>query len=383
MAEEMITNEIHRPFFSVVVACYNPRKYLAKLLLSIVNQHIPEDIEVILSDDHSPEPYDDVVDQFKNFVHIKRIMTDYNFAPGNTRQKGTEIATGEWLCFADQDDEFYPDTLAQVMKRIKESGEQIYAVADFNECRMDGTIYREFRATLGWCHAKFYNLDNMWKNFGMAFKKDLRSHEDIYICSLSNCIMNFLNNREPLYIPVVVYCWYQNPESLTHSKYVSDAGTHSFLEFLFADYIDSTASVYYDQFLKNNITLEYARTSMIEVLAYCYFYMMGFIFHDPEGFIRDNFTYSKNLLVAIKRTFNLNNQGIWDILAANDAKSFTEIRKASEIGSGPYIPHMTIMQWMNMLDKDIEAPIEQESIPAEEQPQIERIDPSETEIITE
>jgi len=343
----------HRPFFSIVVACYNPRKYLSKLLLSIVNQHLPEEIEVILSDDHSTEPYDDVVEKFKKYIHIKRTITDYNFAPGNTRQKGTEIATGKWLTFADQDDEFYPDTLVKVMEHIQNNDEPYYAVADFNECKMDGTVFREFRATLGWCHAKFYNLDNMWNKFGMAFKKDFKSHEDIYICSLSNCIMNFLNNREPLHIPVVVYCWYQNPESLTHGKYQSDAGTHTFLEFLFSDYIESTAMVYLDQYAKNNIDKGYACNSAIEVICYCYFYMMGFMFHDPLGYIRENFNHAKKLLIQTKKTFEITNQDIWNVLAADDAKAYMEIYKAALVGSGPYIPSMTLMEWLNYLHEDI------------------------------
>ncbi len=343
----------HRPFFSIVVACYNPRRYLAKLLLSIVNQHLPEDIEVILSDDHSTESYDDIVEKFTKYIHIKRTITDYNFAPGNTRQKGTEIATGQWLTFADQDDEFYPDTLVRVMEFIQNKGEQYYAVADFNECNMEGKIVREFRATLGWCHAKFYNLDNMWKKFGMAFKKDFKSHEDIYICSLSNCIMNFLGNREPLYVPIVTYCWYQNPDSLTHSKYQSEAGTHTFLEYLFSDYIDSTASVYLDQYNKNNITKVYAYTSVVEVLCYCYFYMMGFMFHDPLGYIRENFDHARKLLITAKKLFGITNQDIWNLLASDDAKAYMEIYKAATVGSGPYIPSMTLMEWLNYLHEDI------------------------------
>ena len=33
----------HRPFFSIVVACYNSSKYLDTLLTSIVNQNLRDD----------------------------------------------------------------------------------------------------------------------------------------------------------------------------------------------------------------------------------------------------------------------------------------------------------------------------------------------------
>ena len=65
----------HRPFFSVIVACYNPKKYITKLLLSIVSQHLPNDIELILVDDHSTEDYGMIVDGFKDLINIVEIET--------------------------------------------------------------------------------------------------------------------------------------------------------------------------------------------------------------------------------------------------------------------------------------------------------------------
>ena len=347
----------HRPFFSIVIACYNPSKYLPTALLSVVQQHLPEDIEVILSDDHSTENYDDIVEMFSKYIHIKRTITDYNFAPGNTREKGTEIATGQWLMFLDQDDQLYPDTLVQVMATIQNEGEQIYAVSDFNEVYPDGSICREFRANLSWCHGKFYNLDNMWKFFDMHFKKDFPSHEDIYICSMSNCIMRLLNDRQPLYVPVVTYRWNVNNESLTHSKFVAEAGSHNYLESLFRDYLESTAYVYYRQYALGNIDKEYAFSSMVEVLCYCYFYMQGFKFHDPEGYIKKNVDYCVELLKGIKLSFGITNKDIYNLLAANDAEAYMFIRKSAEVGSGPCIYSETLMQWLDSLWSD-DLPIE-------------------------
>jgi len=47
------------PFFSIIIPCFNSAPYIAHLLQSIVDQHLPKhDLEVILSDDCSTEPYD-------------------------------------------------------------------------------------------------------------------------------------------------------------------------------------------------------------------------------------------------------------------------------------------------------------------------------------
>ena len=123
----------NRPFFSIIIPCYNSRETIGNLLTSIKEQNMNDEIEIILSDDNSTDPYEDIVDKFKDSLNIKQIKTDYNFAPGNTREKGVSIATGEWLVFADHDDEFIPDTLPIIKKVIINSGEKYYAIANFYE----------------------------------------------------------------------------------------------------------------------------------------------------------------------------------------------------------------------------------------------------------
>lgn len=348
----------HRPFFSIIVACYNPKKFITKLLVSIVNQHLPNDIELILVDDHSTEDYGMIVDGFRDMINIVEIETTNDLhTPGNTRQHGVNVATGEWICFLDQDDEYYPDSLIVVKDTIEKTGEQYYCISDFNEVEMDGSIKREYRTCLGWCHGKFYNLDNFWNKFGISFKEDLKSHEDIYICSTCNSIITFLQPYAPTYAEVVTYKWRANPESLTHKKYVEEAGTHSFLESLFGDYIESTAYVYLDHYNRKNINRDYALSSMVNVLCYCYFYMMGFMFHDPKGYIRKNIDLAFNLYDKIREVFGVDKYVIFSILAANDAKEFMSVRRSAEIGSGPCIPCMSLMQWMDFIeDNDSETP---------------------------
>ena len=342
----------HRPFFSVIVACYNPKKYITKLLVSIVNQHLPNDIELILVDDHSTEDYGMIVDGFKDLINIVEIETTNDLhTPGNTRQHGVNVATGEWICFLDQDDEFYPDTLIVVKDTIERTGEKYYCISDFNEVNMDDTIKRQFRTVLGWCHGKFYNLDNFWNQFGISFKLDLKTHEDIYICSNCNAIISFLQPYNPTYAEVVTYKWRANPESLTHAKYVEEAGEHTFLEALFGDYIESTAMVYLDHYERRNITREYALGSMTNVLCYCYHYMMGFMFRDPKGYVKKNIQLSWDLYHLIQITFGVDKIDIFGILAANDAAEFNSIRQSAETGVGPHIPCMTFMQWLDFLDK--------------------------------
>ena len=349
----------HRPFFSIVVACYNSSKYLDTLLTSIVNQDLRDDIELILADDHSTEPYDDIVDKYKDKICIKRVITDYNFAPGNTREKGCSVATGEWLCIADHDDKFLKGSLPKIKNLIIEKKEKYLCISDFVEAlpeydpKNPGGILRRFHNNLNWNHGKFYNLDNLWRAFDIHYKKDFKSHEDIYISSCINCCMKSLG-LQPLFTDIPTYVWFAHKESISRSKYVIEAKGRSFLETLFEDYITSTAGVYFDFYIRGVIKKEYAMNACMDIIAYCYFYLSSFIFRDPDGWIKVNYEYCRELVRKTKFLFNLTNSDIWQYYAANNAAQYKAVEKSAAIAAGPYIPFFTIGDFLIDLSPDDE-----------------------------
>lgn len=64
------------PFFSIIIPCYNSKKTIGNLLNSIVNQDMNDEIEVIISDDHSTESYQDIVNEYSKILSIKQVQTD-------------------------------------------------------------------------------------------------------------------------------------------------------------------------------------------------------------------------------------------------------------------------------------------------------------------
>lgn len=80
--------------FSIVVPIYNPGDCLKRLLTSIDTNYCIDDIEVILSDDLSTEPFDDLIEDFNNLT-IKIIKNDKHYGfPRAGRQHGLEEAKG-------------------------------------------------------------------------------------------------------------------------------------------------------------------------------------------------------------------------------------------------------------------------------------------------
>lgn len=336
-----------RPFFSIIIPCYNSEKTIGRLLDSIVNQHISDDLEVIIVDDNSPEleKYVPIINQYTNDLNIKFITTDYNCCPGNTRQKGLSIASGEWITFADHDDLYIDDSLVNIKEEIENHHERYMVVSNFIEYNLEKEqILRKMEKTDNWMHGKFYNLDNFIIPFNLSFKKDLITHEDIYFSSKVKCIMHSLN-IEPLYSDYYTYIWVYEPESISRKFYDNSKG---FLENFFQDYINSTAEVYIDEYEHDRIDKEYAIVSSLATFLYVYFYIEGFKYYKPTTYDKTNITRAKDLLIKIMNKFSLNVDDVYAILT-NNAYMYNLIRSNAIIGVGNFIESESISYFIDFL----------------------------------
>ena len=70
-----------------------------------------------------------------------------------------------------------------------------------------------------WCHGKFYNVDNFWKKYNFHFKKNLKSHEDIYISACTIYYLHLLTNDKYLALNFNTMLWRAWPESLSRRTY--------------------------------------------------------------------------------------------------------------------------------------------------------------------
>lgn len=345
----------HRPFFSIVVACYNSRRTIGRLLESIAEQNLKDEIEVILSDDCSTESYDDIVDQYSNRICIKRVQTDYNCCPGNTRERGIEYVTGEWLMIADHDDKLVPNSLKTIMEVQKEYNEKFLMVSCFHELfdapgNFENRWIRDVTTNTGWNHGKFFNMDNLWKKFNIHFIKDMKTHEDIFITTTINCIMHHID-RQPLLVKTFTYIWHKRPGSISNIVYSYNNEPHPFLEVHFLDYVRSTSGCYKENYLLNNISKAFMGLNLVETLLYQYFYMQGFIFHSGDKVIKENFDICKRELLELKKLTGLTNIEIYALVSENDAERYMNVYESAKIGSGPFIPEYTFKQWLEMLSQ--------------------------------
>ena len=337
------------PFFSIIIPCYNSKPTISRLLNSIVHQSMSNEIEVILSDDHSTESYDEEVEPFLSKLNIKRISTDYNCCPGNTREKGVSIATGTWLIFADHDDQFMPNTFRDIKKQLIKNKEEYIGYCNiYRSKNTTGKFHEsliEFRMTNfhGLLHGKIFNRVNFWEKYNIHFKKDMFTHEDTYIISIVRCIMEYLK-REPLYIDIYNYVWFNNSKSLSNTD-----GMRNFLEEHFHYYSEGTFDIYKAYYEKGLIDDNFTVFALLKVILCEYFYEQLFIFYKPEEYNKKNIKICQNNLRDLKKIFNLTNLEIWAYCARDDAKLYRSVARES---ASNYIPNHSLMQWLEILDPD-------------------------------
>ena len=99
------------PLISVIVPCYNAKKYLKQAVESILNQTFKE-FEIILVDDCSTDgTYEYMKSLWDDSAIISVVRNKKNMGPALTRNYGIRISRGKYLAFMDSDDCYLPDFL--------------------------------------------------------------------------------------------------------------------------------------------------------------------------------------------------------------------------------------------------------------------------------
>lgn len=89
---------------SIVVPVYNCEKYIRKSVKAILDGTY-RNIEVILINDGSTDDSLTICNQLKELDGRVRVFSQFNQGPSAARNRGVELAVGDYVIFADADDE--------------------------------------------------------------------------------------------------------------------------------------------------------------------------------------------------------------------------------------------------------------------------------------
>ncbi len=99
-----------KPLYSVIIPTYNRAQKLKRAIESVETQTF-KDFELIVCDDGSTDETRDIVASFKNKLNLTYLYEENWGGPARPRNNGLKVAQGEWICFLDADDWWYPRKL--------------------------------------------------------------------------------------------------------------------------------------------------------------------------------------------------------------------------------------------------------------------------------
>jgi GT2 family glycosyltransferase len=109
------------PLVSVIIPAYKARNYLKCSLASVIAQSY-SNIEVLVIDDCSPEPINDILAEYAenpSAPTLRLLRHEKNQGLGASRNSGIKEARGECIAFLDHDDVWKPDHVGNLMRQLQ------------------------------------------------------------------------------------------------------------------------------------------------------------------------------------------------------------------------------------------------------------------------
>lgn len=226
---------------SIIIPYYNADRYIARMLDSLLVQDLPKDnYEIIVVDDGSKEEpivLKEYVHRFPNIIYVRQ----ENSGPGTSRNRGMDIAKGEYLFFCDSDDFIAENILGNLydiahnrsldmlffnVPRIPVNEAIINPKRNIDNVVVYPTGLDYFARpiekfiSMGPCQY-IINLAFIRK-YNLSFPPDMIMNEDA--CFLIDAI---LVSQKTAKVDVDVYFYIQNPNSLRFSGKVLKAEKHT------------------------------------------------------------------------------------------------------------------------------------------------------------
>lgn len=99
---------------SVIVPVYNAKRFITATVNALLAQTL-KDVEILLMDDCSPDESAEIIKSvYANEERVRYYKMDVNGGPAKARNRGIELAEGEYISFLDSDDGIVPDALEKL-----------------------------------------------------------------------------------------------------------------------------------------------------------------------------------------------------------------------------------------------------------------------------
>ncbi len=125
--------------FSIIMPVYNSEKTVIRSIISIQKQSY-ENWELIAIDDGSTDNSLSVLEDFRKIDNRIKVFHQNNMGPGNARNYGICMCSGDYICFIDSDDYYEDNYLEMIKSKIERTNADLIYIGMINELENKKTI---------------------------------------------------------------------------------------------------------------------------------------------------------------------------------------------------------------------------------------------------
>ena len=208
---------------SIIVPIYNTKKYFERCINSLINQTY-NNIEICIVDDGSSDGSEILCDEYAKKEKRIKVYHQENSGPAIARNKGLEMATGDYIFFVDSDDYIHPETFDYLLKELKKYDADISCCAarlvyeDGTEKKyleeeryllnreeaLEHSIFRNTIGSVVW--AKLYKKE-LFK--GISFPPNKHSEDEYVVYKIVG------NSNKTIYTGRYLYSLFERSDSLS------------------------------------------------------------------------------------------------------------------------------------------------------------------------
>ncbi len=189
---------------SVIIPVYNAEKYLDECLRSVSNQSY-KNIEIIIINDGSTDFSDEIISKWKKNDNRITVISQRNSGVSVARNKGLEIAQGEWVTFVDADDYIASNYFQRVLSIIENQNVQMFTYNMYNSGKYDRKIFSKIEMA-SICVGNGGALGYVWNKFfqnEIIRKKNIKFDSNISICEDLLFCLEYIQH-----IKIGIYCMF-------------------------------------------------------------------------------------------------------------------------------------------------------------------------------
>ena len=306
-----MNNESKNPKISVIVPVYNAEKYLEKAVNSLTNQTF-KNLEIILIDDGSKDASPKICDSLMSKDERIKVIHGENKGASHARNKGVEIAKGEYIAFVDADDTVNKEYISFMYSKIIEHHAMV-CIVGYNK------IYKEKFDNNNFDKENFdeekLNKEKLNKeNLGTESIIDKKSSND-KVMTGQEAMEGLLYQRGYMSVP-----W----GSLSHKSLWKEV---SFPEGIRAEDVATIYKIYAlaERVVFNEIPLYNYYQRKTSTIFTTYLNKNIDYFHNSQGIIKYvSKNYPKSLLSAYSRHFSTCFQILSETKKTNESKELIE-----------------------------------------------------------